>query len=103
MQQKDAGQDSGEIEKWEVSGRWQGSKALAAVVIAVNRDGNVTTSRAFGEKEERERGKNVSAADNVDGQAAKSSERLHVCLALPLLGGVDKTERRKERKQQQGN
>lgn len=44
----------------------------AAVVIALNWDGNVTRSCAFGKKEER--GENVSAAD-TDGQAAKSRER----------------------------
>lgn len=39
-----------ETEKWEVSGRWLESKALAGVLITVHWDGNVMTSQELGEE-----------------------------------------------------
>ena len=86
-----------EIEKREVSGRWQGSQASAGVLIAMHWDGNVTTSRALGEEGE-SRGKTFQLPPTT-GRQPKACEPLDVCLALALPGEkVDKTERRKERK-----
>lgn len=83
----------------EVSGRWQGSKALAGAVIAVRRDGNARTRQALGEEGD-SRGKNIS----TPGRQPKAHKPSGVCLALALPGErVDKTERRKGRKHQQGN
>lgn len=101
MQQKAAGQDSVRLrngKSLEVAGIKGSGSSSDCCELGWEYD-----NKSSIQGEGREKGENVSAEDNVDGQAAKSGE-LHVCLALALLGeGVDKTERRKERKHQQGN
>ena len=91
-----------EVEKWAGSGRWQGSKALAGVPTAVQQGRNVMRSREPGEEGER-RGKTFQLPPTM-GRPPKACEPLDVCFALALPGErVDRTERRKERKHQQGN
>lgn len=90
-----------ETEKREVSGRRQGSKALAPLLTAVRRDGSVT-SRVFGE-EGQSRAKTFQLPPTTRWQP-KACDPLDVCLSLALPGErADETERGKGRKYCQGN